>query len=413
MNILMLSDVPPSLFFSYHISGRIGYIRSLSEILASSGHNVIICTINPGSCPDIARHSNITTYYTRSLLHRSPFYKYPKRRHHLPIQDLLVTEKIQEIIKKERPEIIHGHDRMLYSFLPLKEKYKIPVVATIHDYSFICPTATLMWRNKICDKSFTRRCVVCKKNESSFVESVLMYGVTKLNSLRVLSSIDRIIAVSTFIKETYAHYVSKDKISVIPGFIDTSKLAPNRPSLKNVNLPKNFILYVGALIPKKGYNVLIEAFEQMKRDDIRLVSIGMNPEKLECSIIHKDNVVVIENAPRELLLESYSRCKFVVVPSLWPDPCPAVALEAMAFRKAVVGSNIGGLTEIVVNHETGLLKNPGDIDELKSALTFLIGNPQVAKVMGKKGYARFARNFTAEAVVPQILDTYNEIIETR
>ena len=93
-------------------------------------------------------------------------FKNRNRLAHLPIPDPILIKKISKVIKNKKPDIIHAHGRMLYSAIPLKKKFDIPVVATIHDYGFICPTSVLMRRDVICNKCFTKGCVHCGKERS-------------------------------------------------------------------------------------------------------------------------------------------------------------------------------------------------------------------------------------------------------
>jgi glycosyltransferase involved in cell wall biosynthesis len=69
--------------------------------------------------------------------------------------------------------------------------------------------------------------------------------------------------------------------------------------------------------------------------------------------------IVIKNASHDFVMEAFGRCLFSVVPSLWPEPFGQVAVEAMAVHKPVIASAHGGLTDIVIDGETGLLVEPG------------------------------------------------------
>ena len=111
---------------------------------------------------------------------------------------------------------------------------------------------------------------------------------------------------------------------------------------------------------------------------------------------------MIEDAPRDVLLEAYLRCRFVVVPSVFSDPCPTVAFEIMSYNKAAIASKIGGLTDIVADGETGILVPPNNPGALHTAIVYLLENPEIIEEMGRKGYERWRQNFTPEAVAPRI-----------
>jgi glycosyltransferase involved in cell wall biosynthesis len=95
----------------------------------------------------------------------------------------------------------------------------------------------------------------------------------------------------------------------------------------------------------------------------------------------------------------------VVVPSVWADPCPTVALEAMAWGTPVVGSALGGLTDIVDNGVTGLLVPPGDAGALAGAITRLVAEPALREEMGRRSRNRVSL-FSTDAVIPKLEAIY-------
>ena len=90
----------------------------------------------------------------------------------------------------------------------------------------------------------------------------------------------------------------------------------------------------------------------------------------------------------------YDAMDIVVVPSIQPEPFGLVATEAMAMGKPVIASNMGGLPEIVLANETGILVNPGDVKALKEAMIKLIDNKAMRESMGQFGLKRQKKFFT-------------------
>jgi len=82
-----------------------------------------------------------------------------------------------------------------------------------------------------------------------------------------------------------------------------------------------------------------------------------------------------------------------VVPSLWEEPWGQVAAEAGTVGKAVVASRVGGLQEVVVDGETGILVPPNDARSLREAIDHLLASPQVREEMGMRA-AEHVRPFT-------------------
>ncbi|MCP8320098.1 MAG: glycosyltransferase family 4 protein [archaeon] len=236
---------------------------------------------------------------------------------------------------------------------------------------------------------------------------------------KLVVNTDRFIATSPFVKEIYSDFFRTENIvvipniAVIPDFVQLDRNGLQNQSVDRFQLPRKFILFVGTLTPYKGVNVLLKAFNQLKKenqsfDDVSLIIMGMDHP--DYSYRDFRNVTIVRSAARHKILKAYSKCEFVIVPSVWPEPFGLVALEAMGHRKAVVASNIGGLKDIVVNHKTGILVKPNDVRALTDAITYLLRNNEAYLKMGEEGYRRYIDLFNDN--VPHIEKLYDEVIET-
>jgi glycosyltransferase involved in cell wall biosynthesis len=105
-------------------------------------------------------------------------------------------------------------------------------------------------------------------------------------------------------------------------------------------------------------------------------------------------------------------CAVGVVPSIWPEPFGQVVVEAMVCGKPVVASAVGGIPDIVLNDESGLLVEPGDAHSLRKALQELLLDPDKRDRMGKIGQQR-AHLFTVGVVADRIEQIYSELLESR
>ena len=105
------------------------------------------------------------------------------------------------------------------------------------------------------------------------------------------------------------------------------------------------------------------------------------------------------------MIEALRRSLFSVAPSLLPESFGIVALEAAAAGKPAIVSDIGGLSDVVVDGETGLLVEPGDPAALRAALERMLADGEMRAGMGRAAQDR-ARLFSPEAVVPMFEDAY-------
>lgn len=401
MKVLMLSDLYPPV-----VGGGERHVQSLSRELAKRGHEVSVCTIGHQSLPKYEEEDGVKVYRLEGIFQRIPFlFRDATRRWHPPTSDWLVTKKLEQILFEHKPDIIHAHGRIVYSMFPLKNKLDIPLVVTLHGYWAFCLTAALMKGNVVCNSPLTKDCISCGRESYGVAKCLAVYLGTRLNRSK-LKLVDKFIAVSYFVKEVHLKYLElRDKdIVVIPNFF-----APevNVETIGAISLPQDYILFVGALIPVKGINVLIEAYEKL-HTKTKLVLIGTSHPHYHYR--GTENILIMENVPRHVVIQAYKNCRFAIFPSIFPEPFGTVVLEAMSHKKAVITPSIGGFIDMVADGETGILVPPNDAEALSNAIRYLLENPQIAQDLGQKGYEHWKQNFTAEAVVPRIAELYQSMV---
>jgi len=163
----------------------------------------------------------------------------------------------------------------------------------------------------------------------------------------------------------------------------------------------------------KGQRELIQAAARVP--DLHVVLAG---EDLEAGGAYRESLVAeAERAgvadrvaftgfrPAETVLGALD---VFVLPS-WIEGMPITVLEAMAHRKPVVATPVGGTPELVVDGETGLLVPPRDPEALAEALRSLVADPKRARRLGEAGYARVAERFTVERMTTRVLEVYDEV----
>jgi glycosyltransferase involved in cell wall biosynthesis len=404
MKILMVSDFYPPI-----IGGAFKHVQTLSRQLVKRHHEVVVATIGNKYLNACENDQGVKVIRLEGLFQRIPFlFKNVRERYPPPVQDFFISRKLERIVAEEKPDIIHAHGWLIYSVLD-REKFRIPLVMTLHDYACVCPNKILLKENAICEKPLTIECVNCARSMYGLAKSTFAYGCLKLNK-RKLKFVDKYIAVSTFVKDFHLRQLNlKEKdIAVIPNFLEQQK--HEAESEENRAFPDDFILFVGALSTHKGVDVLIRAYERLGTKT-KLVLIGR--QSPNCSLRKTKNIMIIENAPFNKILEAYSKCRFVVVPSIWPDPCPTVAFEAMSYKKALIASNVGGLKDIIIEGKTGLLTPPNDIEKLAEAMHYLLENPLTAKEMGRRGYDYLMRDYTPDVVIPKIEKIYADLCSSK
>ena len=209
--------------------------------------------------------------------------------------------------------------------------------------------------------------------------------------------------------------VPRDRIAVIPDGVEPdecSRIPTERPIRDRVTA-----LFVGRLYPRqKGLEPLVRALALLppgRGVELRLVGEDWGGAALvrrlaaDLGVGHR--VAVVGPVPRSQLLEEYANADLLVLPSLF-EPFGIVLLEAMAAGLPVIASRVGGVPEVVVDGETGLLVEPGDPSELASALLRLADDLGLRVRMGARGRDR-SRSYAWDALVPRVIAVYREALE--
>ena len=250
--------------------------------------------------------------------------------------------------------------------------FRSKTVMRLSDYALLCPNSTALdGKNKVCKDfncytTWDSKCIRNKCVKGALLPSVIglleCRGNKLLNSYK--SSVDHWIAPSKFIRNVFMKYygISEDRISYVPVFFDAT-------DIKTSTLDDGYVLYAGRIDKEKGLGTLIKAVSKNKKR--KLVIAGAGPLEGDMKRLAGDldvNVEFLGYKSFEDLQKLIARCSFVVIPSEWYENSPNITLEAYAYGKPVVGADIGGIPELVLNSVTGYLFEPQNEDDLNEKI---------------------------------------------
>ncbi|MEK7094938.1 MAG: glycosyltransferase family 4 protein [Patescibacteria group bacterium] len=317
------------------------------------------------------------------------------------------VRKMKELVKEWRPDIVHLHNiytQMSPSILPVLRERKIQTVMTVHDWNLLSANYALFDREGI-DRNGSWWSVIKRRGvKDSFLASVIAAKVHSFHSfLRVHErTINRLIFTSEFAKKLFrAKGWRGDAGVVIPYVID----------LAGVDITEKrdlgYFLFVGRLHETKGAHILIEA---ARKTGVMVKIVGDGParERLKKQAGAMTNIEFLGARPRVETLELMRDARAVVVPSVWWEPFGLVALEPQGLGTAVIASDTGGLSEVVVHEQTGLKVPPNDIDALANAMRYLADNREVATRLGRLGKIRFGTQYTEKEHMRKLEEVYEE-----
>ena len=173
-----------------------------------------------------------------------------------------------------------------------------------------------------------------------------------------------------------------------------------------------YILGIGRHVPEKGFDVLIRAFAQLDRDDVRLVVAGDGPElpalgKLAAELGIAERVELPGRTDRARTVELFHGCELFVLPSRH-EPFGIVNVEAMASGKAIVATNVGGVPELVEDGVNGVLAPAGDPVALAGAIRRLLDDDDLRRRLGDAGRRR-VRDFAWQVIARQYTSVYRSV----
>ena len=212
-------------------------------------------------------------------------------------------------------------------------------------------------------------------------------------------------------------FIDRQKIHVISNAIDLKAFDDvNRDTnvLNKYGLEEeNFILFVGRLKVLKGVQYLIKAFKSIKKEyeRLKLVIVGDGDfEPYLRNLAFGIDDIIFTGYVNSLMVKKqlYDNCLAVSVPSLY-EGLPTVIMEAMACRKAVIGSNAGGIPFLIKHGKNGFLAKPGDSKSLERFIRILCDDENLRKSMGSFGRKLVEKEFNVDKMVGKTLKVYESL----
>ena len=285
----------------------------------------------------------------------------------------------------------------------------IPVVMTAHDLKIACPAYKMLNDTGVCEQCkdghlfnvVRHRCVA-----GSLAASAIVMAETSLH--RALNTyqgkLDKVVVPSRFFLNKFIEWGwPENKFSYIPNYVDTSIFLPSTDI-------GNYFLYFGRLAPEKGIATLMRAAKLAK---VKLKIAGTGPIESSLHALRDElagDIEFLGYRSGEELHALIREARAVVLPSEWYENAPMSVLESFALGKPVVGADIGGIPEMVINGETGWTfesRNTKDLAMLLSRLK-VMPSGQIAKV-GRTARNHVACNFNRESYLRATLALYAEL----
>ena len=291
-------------------------------------------------------------------------------------------------------DVVHAHTWYAdMGSLWISTLYRIPLVVTLHSMEPLRP-----WKADQLGSGYLL---------SSWIEKT------------AVEAAHRVIAVSHKMREDIIQHFEADaeRVVVIHNGIDPDqfKRTEARDHLDRLGVKPPYVLFVGRITDQKGIFHLLDAAPRLPAG-VQVVLCASAPdtpeieERLRRRVAGMPNVRWInEMVPVPVVTQLYSHCAVFCCPSVY-EPFGLINLEAMGCETPVVASGVGGILEVVEDGKTGLLVPPGQPEALAAALTRVLGNPTLAREMGRAGRKRVEEQFSWASVAERTEQVYKDAI---
>jgi len=324
-----------------------------------------------------------------------------------------VKKKLKKLIKKTNPDVaylLHHYNKLSPSVIDACKELNLPVVMRLSDFFLVCPAGHLLRNNKPCEDCINKSlfsAIKYKCIKNSVLASTIKSSALKIHrKIKIYEKLDYIISPSQFTISKVNQVLKKDIIN-IPTFVNSDNIKYN-PKLGN------YALFVGRIEKEKGLIWAIKSFEKLKYN-LKIVGASHSGYDNELKKYINDNKIknVEFLGPKfgEELNEYYKNCRFVIMPNVWYENMPNVALEAMSHSKPLLTSNLGSMKEIVIEGYNGFLVEPNNIDILRAKAKELFENDKICQNMGKNSFKEITTKYTPEKHYAQLIKVFESAIK--
>lgn len=347
-------------------------VKKLAEGLAELGNDVsVICTgknnISEKINNVIVHRIRVNNLYT-PIEHKEVSKLKKVAYRILDINNVFNKKILKDKIKHINPDIVHVNNIYGLSIViwDVLEELKIPVIHTLRDYYLICPKVSLLKSGKVCNNPNFLCKLYSKYNKRVFQIDTCVTAPSKF-TLKLFDNLG-------YLRET------DNKVIYNAIDFDEKNVEKILNEKKIRNNKKIKFVYLGGLEEHKGIIWLLDSFKEVNNENIELNIAGKGILKqMVLKAAEQDKRVkyhdfLTEEELNKLLYNS----DILVVPSIWYEPFGRVVIDAYKNVMPVIGSDIGGISEIIDNDKTGLLIKPNSKEELINALNYFTDRKNIS-----------------------------------
>jgi glycosyltransferase involved in cell wall biosynthesis len=392
--------------FYFLRGGAERYLLDLSAWLASQGHEVIpfamqhpdnLETPYAGYFPSFVPTEKVRFNLVGLKTFGRMFYSFEARR------------KMADLVSSVRPDLAHVHNiytQLSPSCLDALSASRVPVVMTVHDHHLISPQYNV-WAAG-CGPSAPRgllSATLSRFHKNSYAASFAQVASYKYHFNRgsYRNRVDIFLTPSDYLRrKMIAAGFPEEKINVNHYGADPSGVEPAYGH-------NGYALYVGRLSEEKGVETVVQIAKQLPDIAFKIVGTGPEEDHLHSLAHGISNIEFVGFRSGDALTEMYRGAFCVLLPSRVHEVFPQVTLEAMVLGKPVIGSNVGGMPEVVEDGVTGLLVQPIDLHGWVEALMRLTYDEDRRLEMARASRLAVETTFHIKKHYARLMQAYEDV----
>lgn len=352
--------------FLYPNGGSETYIFKLGEYLQSQGHEVQYFGMeHEGRCVG----NRVNAYTSDMDFHGGSFFSkftYPFKT----IYSIEARVQVRKVLDDFNPDVCHINNfnfQLTPSIILEIRKYetetgnKVRVIFTAHDSQLVCPNHLMQnpLTGKPCTKCLGGHYINCIKGKcihGSTAKSLIgSLEAWYWNSRKTYKEIDAVISPSKFLSEKLGtNQILKDQMHVLHNFVDRAN-----DDVKNQK--EDYILFFGRYSYEKGIGTLLKVVDELP--EVQFVFAGNGP--LVDEVNKRKNIINKGFLSGSELQQTIASARLTVIPSECFENCPFTVMESQMYGTPVLGSDLGGIPELIQVGRTGELFESGNVLELK------------------------------------------------
>ncbi|MGW2720053.1 glycosyltransferase [Streptomyces sp. NPDC001492] len=329
-----------------------------------------------------------------------------------------VRTELAAKLRTERPDVVHVHNvfpLLSPAVLAACADAGVPAVATLHNYTQVCPPGTLQRDGRPCTECVGSALPLPAVRHGCYrgsrLATVPLAISLSANRRRWWSGVERFFCISAAQRHTLVQAgMPAERLAVKHNFV------PDPGATREGD--GEHLLYLGRLAEAKGVRLLMTAWDELAASGgvgVPLVIAGTGPLEPEVTAwaAGRDDVRHVGLLDTAECQKAVARSVAVVAPSTWLEAFGLVVVEAMAAGVPVVAAGHGAFVELVEDGVTGLLHEPGESASLASCIRRITAEPDGNREMGRAARLRYEQGFSPAVGLDRLVDEYRTAIAGR